>query len=584
MSHVVNHDPERDEPGARGGGAGEDTPASSPAVQTSAASTASTAPRARGRRGREDLLVAVAICLLTWVALGFTAADIGLTYDEPIYMSKADQAAAWLGLLLTSPRQALRPDLLAELWAGKDEHPGVMKLTTAATSRVVMALHLLPAWAMPMTWLRTGTMFWMGLALAAMYLLLRAAGAGRGASLFAPGALLFMPRVFAHAHLASLDAPAMATCFLAVAAAWWAVEREDRLSLVVAGVAFGIALGTKLNGFFVPLVTLPYALLFRSRRAGGLAASYAVLGTVVFFATWPWLWFDTAAHLADYLAFHLRHWKIGVLYFGRVYTLAPWHYPLVMTATTVPAFTLVLALAGLAEAAAGLPRRRGMELAQWKPAERLALLAALGLVVNLVPNMLPGSPKYGGVRLFLPAMAWIAVLAALALDRVLRRLRAALPVGEGQKWIVSAATLAFVLAPSLGQVAHYHPYCLSAYNGLIGGLRGAVRHGFEATYWGDTYLAAALWLSGHAPARSTIWIDPQGMESVVRMYRFLGPLRRDLRTTSGPEGFAEADFAVSQNKPTEFSREVKRLLATREPIWSDGVDGVPLVFVWDLRR
>ncbi len=529
---------------------------------------------------RHDLAVAAALAVAVWALLSLTAWDIGLTYDEPIYMSRADMAARWLGVLVTAPGAALSRPVIDECWLGKDQHPGLMKLTTALTSRLVLALHLLPGWAMPLTWMRTGTIFWMGITLGAMYLLLRAAGVGRAASLFAPAAVLFMPRVFAHAHLAALDAPALATCFLAVAAAWWALERSDRLSVVLAGLAFGTAIATKLNGFFVPVVVLPYALLLRPRRAGALALSYALLGTAVFFLTWPWLWHDTWTRLGDYLAFHWRHWEIGVMYFGRIYTLAPWHYPLVMTGITTPPLTLLMALAGLGGWLSLLGRLSKGKPADWQPVRRLWLLAGWALAVNLAPNMLPSSPKYGGVRLFLPAMAWLGVLAALAAGRVLHRLRAAVPLPREQGWVVSAVLMALLLLPSVAEVSHCHPYCLSAYNGLIGGLPGAARRGFEPTYWGDTYLAAALWLSDNAPPGATVWIEPQGMESVVRMYRYLGPLRPDLRTTSGNAAFATADFIVSQNKPTEFSRRVRQLLATRQPLWTDGLDGVPLVFVW----
>ncbi len=541
------------------------------------------APSVRFWSWRHDLAVAAVICVLTWVMLGLTAADIGLTYDEPIYMSRADLAALWLGLLITDPGAALSHPAIDRYWSGKDAHPGFMKLTTAVTSRIVVALHLLPGWALPLTWMRTGTMFWFGLALAVMYLLLRAVSVGRAACLFAPGAVLFMPRVFAHAHLGALDAPALAMSFLAVAAAWWAAERRDRLSLVIAGLALGAAIGTKVNGFFVPLVTLPYALFVNRKRSVRLLISYAVFAPAVFFLTWPWLWHDTWTRLTEFLAFHWHHWEIGVMYFGRIYTLAPWHYPLVMTAITTPLFTLILALGGLGGWLHLAGRLRDLKALGGRPLDRLWLLAGLALIVNIVPNMLPSTPKYGGVRLFLPAMAWLGVLAALALERIVRRLRVAVPVASERGWMISVLVVTLALLPSVAEVGHFHPYCLSAYNGLIGGLPGAAKAGMEPTYWGDTYLAAAYWLTHNAPPGAIVWIEPQGMESVVRMYKYLGPLRRDLQTTAGEATFAMADFVVSQNKPTEFTDKVRRLVETKKPIWTEGIDGVPLIFVWHMR-
>lgn len=545
-----------------------------------------------------DLLLAILICLVCWVILALTAVDIGITYDEPIYMSRAHLAWDWFVLLISDPRTALSRQAIDYFWHGKDQHPGLVKLTAAITSR--LAVHLLPSWAVPLTYLRTGTMFWAGLALGAMYLVLRAAGLGRAAAIFAPTALFFMPHVFGAAHLLALDAPAMATCFLAVAVGWWAIERCGIGSIVLAGLAFGVAVATKLNGFFVPIAALPYACAIRWKRAALLLASYVVFGPLVFWLTWPWLWHNTLERLASYLAFHWHHWEIGVLYFGKIYTLAPWHYPLVMTAITTPPVTLLLGVAGLGGSMLALRRLvrtwretgkgRGAAAASLScvplpgaSADRLWVLAAWALAVNLVPNMLPSTPKYGGVRLFLPAMAWLAVLSAFAVRFVLDWASRHLRLEHSQRWIASAAVLAVTLLPSVSYVAHFYPYELSAYNTFIGGLPGAARAGFEPTYWGETYLQAARWLSQHARKGAVVWIEPPGVESVVRMYKYLGELRPDISTCAGPAAFATADYAVSQNKPTEFTDIVKKLVGERRPIWTDGIDGVPLVYVWQLR-
>jgi hypothetical protein len=537
------------------------------------------APRPSPRR--HDLLVAALICLFAWLLLFFTASPIGLTYDEPIYSSRAEMAWQWLSLLARSPSAALSPSAIDQYWNARDAHPALAKLTAAITSRIVLLP--LPWGVSSFTFPRTGTMFWVGLALGAMYLLLRRAGLGRALSVLGPGFLLFMPRVFGDAHLIALDAPAMATCFLAVTAAWWAVEADDRASLVLAGLAFGCAVATKVNGFFVPIVTLPYAFALKPRRAVSLLVSCAIFGPLVFFVTWPWMWHDTARRLAEYLAFHWHHWQIGVLYFGRVYNLAPWHYPLVMTAITTPVLTLLLALAAFGGWFSLLSAlRKPASLRDAPPFRRLWLLAGWALVINLGPSMLPSSPKYGGVRLFLPALAWIAVLAVLGLRPVVRWARARSKLPPERAWVISAAITAAVLLPSVSMVAHFFPWELSSYNGFIGGLPGATRSGMEPTYWGETYISAAWWLDTTAPRGARIWIDPPGMESVVRMYKVFGDLRPDLVTVAGPAAFASADFAVCQNKPTEFSQEVRRLLATSPPAWTESLDGVPLIFVWRL--
>jgi hypothetical protein len=532
---------------------------------------------------RRDLLTAAAICLFAWLTLFYTASPIGITYDEPIYAGCSERAWDWLSLLVTSPSDALSRPTIDKLWDAKDMHPSLTKLTAAVTSRLAV-LHV--DWGVsPFTFPRTGTMFWVGLALGFLYLLLRAAGLGRALSILGPGLLFFMPHVFGLSHLLTLDAPIMAVSFLAVAAAWWAMERDDRPSLILAGLLFGCALATKVNGFFVPIITLPYAFAVRPRRGLCLLIASLIGGPLVFFASWPWMWHDTARRLVDYLAFHWHHWEIGVLYFGHVYTLAPWHYPLVMTAITTPVLTLLLASSAFFGWLVHLPHlpRLGF-YSDAQAFKRLWLLAGWALVINLGPSMLPSSPKYGGVRLFLPAMAWLAVLAVLGLRPLLSLAHRKVHLPPERRWLISAIALAVVLLPSASMVAHFFPWELSAYNGLIGGLPGATRAGMEPTYWGDTYISAAWWLDAHAPQGARVWIDPPGMESVVRLYKAFGDLRPDIVTVAGTAAFASADFAVCQNKPTEFSAEVKRLLATTQPVWTDTMDDVPLIYLWRLHR
>jgi hypothetical protein len=78
------------------------------------------------------------------------------------------------------------------------------------------------------------------------------------------------------------------------------------------------------------------------------------------------------------------------------------------------------------------------------------------------------------------------------------------------------------------------------------------------------------------------WIEPAGVEATMRIYQSLGILRSDMRTTAGEERFAEADYAIFQNKSTEFSEHARKLLATRRPCGRVDEHGVPLLYVFCL--
>src|SRR5207253_2629317 len=53
------------------------------------------------------------------------------------------------------------------------------------------------------------------------------------------------------------------------------------------------------------------------------------LGPVLFIALWPWLWFDTADKIAQYIAFHLNHYPIYLFYDGEI-----WEKPFALSSST----------------------------------------------------------------------------------------------------------------------------------------------------------------------------------------------------------------------------------------------------------
>lgn len=530
---------------------------------------------------RSRLVVAAIVFVSTLSLLMATDSMYGITYDEPIYQSKSIQALEWLRLLAADPGRAASAEVIAVYWHAKDEHPGFFKLLTAVTGATLG--RLVPPTA---TW-RTGTNLLAAACFATVYLFVASLW-GRAAGWFAVGALLLMPRVFAHCHLAALDAPIMSLSFLTVVACRQLATTESRghawLWAAVGGVLAGLAAGTKLNAAFLPFIVIPWTLLFGRRHIGKMLVGLVTLGTLVFWVTWPWLWHDSLTRFLNYFRFHFQHYPVSVMYFGRYYNRAPWHYPLVMTAITLPPVTAVLALCGAlslrsarrAFGEPGPPRREAQGL----------LLAAWAIVVNLVPCCLPHSPKYGGVRLFLPLFPYVAVFAAVgfrhALDALLPWAAARVDLPQLRSKLTGLALVVCLLGP-LAAVAKFTPYHLSYYNMFIGGLPGAVHRGMEPTYWGDTYRAAARYLAAHAPRGATIWIEPPGFATTVKYFE-LGPLRPDLEFAAGSAAFPQADYAVTQNKPIEMTPLTRRLVATTRPVFTDGVDGVPLIYVFRLRR
>ncbi|MEO1335174.1 MAG: glycosyltransferase family 39 protein, partial [Myxococcota bacterium] len=346
---------------------------------------------------------------------------MGLTDDDDFYIPAGVSYAQWLGQIITFDGRAWTRTGIDEAFKINHEHPPVAKYVFGICHFVFKGV-LGPSDAA-----RVGTVLFATLAAALLLVLtFTHLGARRGfiAGGFAVVALLTLPRFYFHSHAATLDVP-VASMYLAAATLALLAERHRR-AVIWAGVVFGLAAATKLNGPFLVVPYLAFAALVRWRRPASneapraavlghfqlpavpaAAVSMAVVGPIVFFASWPWMWFDTANRVREYVQFHLNHYGIYFLYFGRLYDkdpFAPWHAPFTMAAVTVPVAVSMLALIGVALAIPVVVRRlRSPSTDERENREAdLILSSVLHAVVAICVVAFFAGPKYGGAKLFMP--------------------------------------------------------------------------------------------------------------------------------------------------------------------------------------
>lgn len=515
------------------------------------------------RMMRAEWALVVWLFLLAFVPVMLTANDYGPTYDEPHYVSAGVRYAEWWVEALRSPREALTRDAIAETWALNHEHPPLQKMKSGFSQRWLGAM--LPG----LMAARLPSAAWLALTVCAVYLFSRRVWGRRGA-LFGALALAWMPRVFAHAHFAALDAPIMAWFFITAVLMAEAMRRRSWGWAALAGAAFGIALLAKVNAFFLPVLLIPWALIWHRREWPKLVLALAVIGPAVFFAFWPWLWIAPVAHLREYLEFHLRHAAYNVWYLGRLYQHAPWHYPFVMTAVTTPALVMALAVGGMARC---WPRRA------WHSDRALLLF---GLAIALLPSALPGSPKYNGERLFLPAFPFLAALVgggfAWLQLRVMRLLRA-----EGLLSGLACAVLGLaLLVPSRSVLQGTHPYQLAYYNALVGGTRGATERGFETIYWGQVYQEAPSFLNSVAEPNPRVLVIPRGVIYLLEFQQQAGALRPDVQFTGDEREAGAVDYVMFQAMQSDHTNLCWQLVQNEEPAWALRLsDGAALLLAYD---
>ncbi len=342
---------------------------------------------------------------------------------------------------------------------------------------------------------------------------------GRLAGGFAALALALMPRLFAHAHIASIETIVgfFFTITVLVTADLWPAAMAEREAatgkrspwsipwkpVVLTGCLLGLTLLTKIQAILFPVPFSLWAIWRFGRRGVAAVAAVGAISALVLFIGWPWLWIDPLGHAKEYFApadrIHLYCWYLGQRYLDNE---VPWHYPWVMFAVTVP---VGLHLLGLYGATVAFCSAKGRSTAT-TPIRLTDLRLQLILAVMLFPLCLfaaPGIPVYDGERLFLVSFPLWAVCIGRGAACLLDRLTSHNPFREGEapaephlqtnagftkrlSRSFALPVIALLLFSESYTFVTLHPCQLSYYSWLTGGLRGASAMGFERTYWADS--------------------------------------------------------------------------------------------------
>ncbi|MBX9777890.1 MAG: glycosyltransferase family 39 protein [Xanthobacteraceae bacterium] len=315
------------------------------------------------------------------------------------------------------------------------------------------------------------------------------------AGLIALALLATCPLFVGHAFMNAKDAPfavAMAFLLLGLVRAFEQYPRPGAATVVLAGIAAGLAIGTRILGGFGALYALGALALIvtiEARRDGlrvavgaagrfmlrllpGLLLGYAAMALV-----WPWGATEPLnpfRALQYFSRFFEEPWD--ELFGGALIkvTQMPRSYLPTLLALKLPEMFMALALGGVIGALIGAfrsgnePNRRAVLLL-------VALAAALpvAIAVAMRPAM------YNGVRHFLfivPPLAVAGGLAGAWLFDVLRR--------RGHLAAIGATVVFGVgIALPVADMVHVHPFEYTSFNRLAGGVAGA-RDRYMLDYWG----------------------------------------------------------------------------------------------------
>ena len=527
-----------------------------------------------------DQFVGAGLCVAYVAVLLATAPDLAMSRDESFYAHAAKNAAAWISQLFRDPSLALDPAAIERAWRYNWEHPAWMKLMFALSWLTHDAFGV---FAEESTAFRFPGMLSAGL-LAWLIYIWGAAVMPRIAALFAVLAFATMPRVFYHSHLDCFDVP-IAFLSTLVAYLYWR-SLADRRWAPWLGLAFGLALATKHNSWILPgilfihfaFIRVDEARAGRSERTSATwLLSMLVLGPLVFFATWPWLWHDTWQRLGAYVTFHLRHVHYTYQYLGVSYFEPPMPFsvPFVMTAFTVSLPILALMLLGLYQS------RRTL-LPPWMTlpgalARRRTEVLWLGcMLAPLLAIALPTSPIFGGTKHWLPAYPFLALFAGLGFRAATEHVQLGLwPKRQWPSW----AFAALCLSPGFVQTAHSHPFGLSHYMPIAGGVPGAADLGMNRQFWGFTTGSLAPWLVEQLPNGGRVWLCDTTHWS-WDMLQADGVVPRNIQAARSME---EADFALVHHERhfAEVDYQAWVAYGSPQPVHVLSYDGVPIISVYE---
>ncbi len=406
--------------------------------------------------------------------------------------------------------------------------------------------------------------------------------------------LALLPRYFGDLHNNMKDVPQAAAFTLAIYTFWRLATYKRLKDLILASIAFAIAFNTKVNTLFVPVIAgvwitiitvinfieekkLRFSLpIFLSSHLPILL--YFLLAPLTAFLLWLPFWQHPIERLQYMFRFFLDNTQnLEVLYFGTVYKSAinvPWHYPLGYLAVTTPLPILIFFIVGLIGILIQLLRRIfnfqfSIFNENFKFQISNLLLLLLWFFLPLARYLNPKIGVIDGIRHFEEVVFPLAAIAAVGAVSLYNHYK---HYNRYNRYIAAAIAAALIMP-----IVRYHPYQISYFNELVGGIRGAWKN-FDVEYWGTSQKAAMRWLNANAPEDSYVHI-------VMAPDAAAKYLRPDLLARVNQRGFAAADYVVLLNRQSFFARYwgITDYMTGRRPLYTVNVDGVPLTYVYGNR-
>jgi 4-amino-4-deoxy-L-arabinose transferase-like glycosyltransferase len=542
-----------------------------------------------------DPLIAFALAAGYVALLLSTVKNLGYARDEGFYFHAASDYKKWFDILFSDPSNAIKQDTVDRFWRTNHEHPAFVKSLFALSVKWLHQQHAV--FKESGTAFRFPGMVLSSLGVATVYLWGRRA-IGRLPGLIAALLLALQPAIFYHSHLACFDVAVLTMWLVTTYAYQRSLEGGGLPWALLTGVLYGLELNTKHNAWLLPpalvlhlLITRGPRRLLRDLRVGRAKIpvalfAMALLGPVVFYMTWPWIWFDTGRRLAEYVSFHMNHEYYNMEFLGVTYFRPPMPrlYAWVMTIATVPTITLVLSALGVVLSIRELPWWRSVKTRP--PAERRELsrsfstrtLWLLCIVTSYAPWLSNNTPIFGGTKHWITAYPFMCLFAGVGFDWARRGIAELAPARIRDARLPELGLAASVVLGPAVMTLHAHPWGLSAYMPIIGGTPGGATLGLNRSFWGYTTGAVQDFINERAPRNAQVYMHDTAYDSWYRLQKD-GRIRSDL---NGSLTLSSTDVAVYHHEQHMARVEYQLWVdyGTDAPAKIGANDGVPIVWVY----
>ena len=487
----------------------------------------------------------------------------GVTTDEPLDVAPGRH---YWDVLAKRGIGFFSPTGVQDAFGGNPDHPPLARWAIGATSHLFQTIQVMTTGQADPTGLyivagrvAPALAFSLTVLLIGRYVQKQS---GLFAGACAATAYLFLPHVFAHAHLAAIESVLNLTWTLALVAWLGWSDGPTRIKALLATFCTGLALLTKIQGWLiVPWCVLLILLKRESLRTKLGALSALPLSPLIWFVGWPWMWYDTATRLKAYFGGSVDRLHLKVLYFGTVYAdnQLPWHFSIVQFLASITPIVLLMLLMGIA----GTIRRR----------MRSPNAATLALTCYLLVLFSTGITRYDQDRLFLVIWPGVAILAGAGSLELLEKLKRL-----GLRERIGKSFILLGLGSGVWACVQVSP--LSYVSPQVGGLKFFESQGMDLNYWGDA--ADARLMTQVAPdftQNTAVALVPTlHMNQAV----FLTPaaMIRTGRVFGDQSAWREADLLVVYRRQAYWPEGVAEWIKAHPPLAVRSRNGVWLAGIW----